>query len=97
MKHTLLSLYIFFCTGGTYAQDRQNAVAAELDFNRSTTLQFARQDTIRATLLITQGHMTIAHEKPGYVVIRAKDTVYLDDRKIIIKPPATVWGYKAKP
>lgn len=99
MKKALLALYIFFCTGGTYAQPRQNAVVAEVDFNRPTTLQFNkpdtsgwfRSDTIRATFLITRGHMQIAHEKPGYVVYRSKDTIYLDDRKMVLKAPVRVW------
>jgi len=96
MKHLLFTLYLTIFTGGSYAQ-RSNNVVAEVDFNRTTTLQFTRQDTIRATLLITNGHMTIAHEKPGYVVFRTKDTIYLDDRRIMLKAPVKVWGYlKAK-
>jgi hypothetical protein len=96
MKKALLAAYIFFCTGGTYAQQRQNVVVAEVDFNRATVLQFAqyRADTVRATLLITRGHMQMAHEKPGYVIYRTKDTVYLDDRKMVLKAPVKVWMVK---
>lgn len=93
MKH-LLTLYLTICTGSTYAQ-RSNNVVAEVDFNRPTTLHFTnlKRDTLRATLLITNGHMTIAHEKPGYVVFRTKDTIYLDDRRRELKAPVRVWGY----
>jgi hypothetical protein len=96
MKKALLASYIFFCTGGTYAQQRQNVVVAEVDFNRPAALQFVqyRSDTVRATLLITRGHMQMAHEKPGYVVYRTKDTIYLDDRKIQLKAPVKVWATK---
>jgi hypothetical protein len=53
MKKLLLATYIFFCTGGTYAQtfcahavhncqcnpqQRKNTVVAELDFNKPTDL-----------------------------------------------------------
>lgn len=63
MKH-LLTLYLTIFSGGSYAQ-RPNNVVAEVDFYRPATLQFTnlKHDTIRATLLITNGHMTIAHEK----------------------------------
>lgn len=93
MKKLILATYILFCTGGTYAQPRQNVVVAEVDFNRPAPLQFVqyRSDTVRATLLITRGHMQMAHEKPGYVVYRSKDTIYLDDRKIQLKAPVKVW------
>lgn len=93
MKKIILATYIFFCTGGTYAQERQNTVVAEIDINRPATLQFVqyRSDTLRATLLITRGHMQMAHEKPGYVVYRSKDTIYLDDRKMVLKAPVKVW------
>lgn len=95
MKQLTLLTYIILCTGGTYAQ-RPNTVVAEVDFNRPTALQFTqyRSDTLRATLLITRGHMQIAHEKPGYVVYRSKDTIYLDDRKIKLKAPVKVWAVK---
>ena len=89
----LLTFYLTIFTGGVYAQ-RNNTVVAEIDFNRPTTLQFTRNDTIRAMLLITNGHMTMAHEKPGYVVFRTKDTMYLDDKRRVIKAPVRVWGYK---
>lgn len=92
MKNILLTLYLTIFTGSTYAQ-RANNVVAELDFNNPTTLQFTRNDTLRATLLITNGHMTIAREKPGYVVFRTKDTIYLDDRLRQFKAPVKVWGF----
>lgn len=96
MKKALLAAYIFLCTGGTYAQQRQNVVVAEVDFNRPALMQFVqyRSDTVRASLLITRGHMQIAHEKPGYVVYRSKDTIYLDDRKMVLKAPVKVWLVK---
>lgn len=96
MKQTLLATYLFLFAGGTYAQDRQNVVVAEIDFNKPAALQFTnlKNDTLRATLLITRGHMNIAHEKPGYVVYRGKDTIYLDDRKMVLKAPVKVWMVK---
>lgn len=96
MKKALLAAYVFFCTGGTYAQERQNSVVAEIDFNRPTPLQFVppKADTIRATLLISSGHMAIAHQRPGYVVYRQRDTIYLDDRMKPLKAPVTVWNVK---
>lgn len=96
MKKLLLAAYIFFCTGGTYAQERQNTVVAELDFNRSTVLQFVKPDTLRATLLITRNRMRMAYSYEGYMVIHQKDTIYLDDRKRVIKLPVKVWGVKIK-
>lgn len=94
MKKILLATYIFFCTGGTYAQERQNTVVAEIDFNRPTRLQFVepKADTLRATLLITRNRMRMAYSYEGYAVIRQRDTVYLDDKKRLIKPPVKVWG-----
>lgn len=96
MKHLTLLTYIFFCTGGTYAQLWPINAEAEIDFNRPTILQFTqyRSDTLRATLLITRGHKQIAHEKPGYVVYRSKDTIYLGDKRIVLKAPVKVWGVK---
>jgi hypothetical protein len=96
MKKLLLAAYLVLFAGDTIAQERQNNVVAEVDFNRSATLQFTqyRSDTTRATLLITRGHMQMAHEKPGYVVYRTKDTIYLDDRKIVLKAPVKVWMVK---
>jgi hypothetical protein len=94
MKKLLLAAYLVLFAGDTIAQDRQNNLTAELDFSKKTTLEFVKNDTIRVTLLITNGHMTIAHEKPGYVVLRSKDTLYLDDRKIILKAPVKVWMVK---
>jgi hypothetical protein len=100
MKHTLITLYLVIFTGGTYAQTRPNTVVAEVDFNRPNTMVIKpsylnlKQDTIRATLLITSGHMTMAHEKSGYVVFRTKDTIYLDDRLRQLKAPVKVWGFK---
>lgn len=95
MKKIILATYIFFCTGGTYAQERQNNVVAEVDFNRPMVIKPSylnwKNDTIRAALLITRGHMQMAHEKPGYVVYRSKDTIYLDDRKMVLKAPVKVW------
>lgn len=96
MKKLILATYLFFCTGGTYAQQRFSDVFKKADFG--TVIYFPpggsvmhRSDTIRATLLITRGHMQIAHEKPGYVVYRSKDTIYLDDRKMVLKAPVKVW------
>jgi hypothetical protein len=95
MKKYLLTTYLFLFAGGSFAQ-RKDTVVAEIDFNRPTILQFTnvKQDTVRATLLITRGHMNMAHEKPGYVVYRSKDTVYLDDRKMVLKAPVKVWAVK---
>lgn len=94
MKQLLFANYLFFCTGGTYAQPRQNNVVAEVDFNRPTMLQF-RSDTLRATMLITLcDRKCIAFTYKGYVVYRSKDTIYLDDRKMVLKAPVRVWGVK---
>jgi hypothetical protein len=95
MKKILFSLYIFFCTGGTYAQDRKNNIVAEIDFNRPAQLVF-KADTVRATFLITRGRMQIAHSYEGYAIIKGRDTVYLDDRKRVLKAPVTVWSTKIK-
>lgn len=117
MKKFILAAYIFFCTGGTYAQvkvcnhpmvgcwciERIDTLVAELDFNRPLTLPVnpysikwrmpvIKPDTLRATLLITRNRMRMAYSYEGYVVIRQRDTVYLDDKKRLIKPPVKVWG-----
>lgn len=94
MKKLLLCFYIFFCTGGTYAQQRQNVVVAEVDFNKPTILSVTRADTVRATFLITRGHMQIAHSYEGYAVIRQRDTICLDDRMRPLKAPVMVWNVK---
>jgi len=98
MKKSLLVLYIFFCACCAFSQGRQNTVVAEVDFNRPPTivikpsyLKYA--DTVRAALQVTRGHMTIAHERMGYVVFRLKDTIYLDDRKRQLKAPVKVWSF----
>lgn len=50
-------------------------------------------DTVRASLLITSGHMQIAHCYEGYVVTNWTDMVaYLDDKKRPFKAPVRVWG-----
>ena len=94
MKKTLLAAYLFFCTGGTYAQQRQKVVVAEFDFYKPPTLLLHKADTIRATFLITRGRMQIAHSYEGYAVIRQRDTIYLDDRMRPLKAPVTVWNAK---
>lgn len=93
MKKLLLATYIFLCTGGTYAQERQNTVVAEVDFNRQT-LQFTqyRSDTVRVTMLRSVcDRKCMPFTDKGYVVYRTKDTIYLDDRKIEFKAPVKVW------
>lgn len=95
MKKFLLVAYIFFCTCGTYAQDLQNVVVAEIDFNKQPAWVQFKSDTVRATLLITTcKNKCIPFTYEGYVVFRDKDTIYLDDRRISIKPPVTVWNFK---
>lgn len=123
MKKLLLAAYIFFFTGGCFAQSickhgianckswdcaqqRQNTVVAEIDFNKPTTCFFCKADTIRAKLLITRGRMRYAHSYEGYAVIGwlatgpdnkvQWDTLYLDDRKRLLKPPVKVWGMERK-
>jgi hypothetical protein len=123
MKKFLLAAYIFFFTGGCFAQSickhgianckswdcaqqRQNTVVAEIDFNSK---KIEKIDTVRATLLVTRNNMRMAFSYEGYAVIRQVmgvlpvgttlercDTIYLDDRKRLIKPPITVWGMKEK-
>jgi hypothetical protein len=123
MKKFLLAAYIFFFTGGCFAQSickhgianckswdcaqqRQNTVVAEIDFNSK---KIEKIDTVRATLLVTRNNMRMAFSYEGYAVIRQVmgvlpvgttleicDTIYLDDRKRPIKPPITVWGMKEK-
>jgi hypothetical protein len=87
-------------------QQRKNTVVAEIDFN---TKKIEKIDTVRATLLVTRNNMRMAFSYEGYAVIRQVmgvlpvgttlercDTIYLDDRKRLIKPPITVWGMKEK-
>jgi hypothetical protein len=108
MKKLIISLYVFFFTGGTYAQERQNTVVAEFDFNKPSHFVFVKPDsikwrlpvviadTIRVALLVTHGKVRFAHRHEGYMVIRLKDTVYLDDKKRELKLPVIVWNVKPK-
>lgn len=55
-----------------------------------------KPDTLRATLIVYYDRgPAILHTKPGFVVI-GKDTVYLDDKKKVIKAPWEVLTYKIK-
>jgi hypothetical protein len=72
MKKFLLAAYIFFFTGGCIAQQRENKVVAEIDFNKPTIVLSAdlnaiQSDTIKATLQLSRG--LIRYKKIGYAVI----------------------------
>lgn len=55
-----------------------------------------KPDTLRATLIVYYDNgPAILHTKPGFVVL-GKETVYLDDRKRVIKAPWQVFTYKVK-
>jgi hypothetical protein len=86
MKKFLLAAYIFFFTGGCFAQtfcahavnncqcnpqQRQNTVVAEIDFNSK---KIEKIDTIRVTLLVTRNNMRMAFSYEGYAVIRTVQT-----------------------
>ncbi len=57
----------------------------------------SKPDTLRATLIVylSGGTLSILHTKPGFVVRQwAKDNVYLDDKKKVIKAPVVVYDYR---
>jgi hypothetical protein len=59
--------------------------------------QQAKPDTVRASLLMTYGHMQIAHNYEGYAIRQGeKITGYLDDKKRPFKASVRVWGYLVK-
>jgi hypothetical protein len=58
----------------------------------------ATTDTLRATLIVYyDSGPAILHTKPGFVVRQfAKEEIYLDDKKKVIKAPLEVLTYKLK-
>lgn len=95
MKKLILAAYLTVFAGDTIAQERQNTIVAEVDFGKVFLFgdsALRRPDTVRATMLITTcNRKCIPFTYTGYVVYRSKDTIYLDDRKMVLKAPVKVW------
>lgn len=100
MKHLLL--FIFFSGSlDTFSQVPKHLIVINTDTFEIGKVVFndviRRPDTLRATLIVYYDRgPAILHTKPGFVVWRDDEIVYLDDKKKLIKAPWEVLTYKIK-
>jgi hypothetical protein len=90
-------LFLFLLLQGSLDLIGQDTANHRIDLKAQGWIVNSTPDTVRASLLLTRGHMTIAFSYEGYAIRQGEKIIgCLDDKKRPFKVPVRVWGYLIK-